>query len=136
MFNQKGARGVALLLVLATTLVIMILANIVLAIISSQGRLTQHQVSRVRAYYAAQAALVYTMEMLRNGTPAPWKPNPGGGKNKYACLNGCVDTGVNADYNIPADTDIPFRVQVAIYPKNDPNKPVQLDAKVDYTYTP
>jgi Tfp pilus assembly protein PilX len=58
-------KGVALYFVLAILLVVVILANIVLNFVSSQSRLTTHQVKRVQAYYAAQAGVNYALEQLR-----------------------------------------------------------------------
>jgi hypothetical protein len=63
----REERGVVLILVLATLLVILILSNIILSIISSQARLSHHQVSRIQAYYAAQAASFLAAERLRTG---------------------------------------------------------------------
>ena len=61
-------KGVAIFMVLATIMIVVVLANVVLAIISNQSRITRHEVGRVQAYYAAQAGLVYAMEKLRNGS--------------------------------------------------------------------
>jgi len=58
------------MVVLATLSVVVILANVVLSIISSQSRLTQHQVGRIQAYYAALAGMNYAYEMLRRGPAA------------------------------------------------------------------
>ena len=58
-------KGVALYFVLAILLVVVILANIILNFITSQSRLTTHQVKRVQAYYAAQAGVNYALEQLR-----------------------------------------------------------------------
>jgi Tfp pilus assembly protein PilX len=58
-------RGVALYFVLATLLVVIILANVILSLIGSQTRLTSHQVKRIQAYYAAQAGVNYALERLR-----------------------------------------------------------------------
>jgi Tfp pilus assembly protein PilX len=58
-------KGVALYFVLAILLVVIILANVVLNFVSSQQRLTSHQVKRVQAYYAAQAGINYALEQLR-----------------------------------------------------------------------
>jgi Tfp pilus assembly protein PilX len=64
-FDKKG---VALFMVLATILIIIVLASIVLTIISSQSRLTHHKVSRIQAYYAALAGMNYAFDNLRKGT--------------------------------------------------------------------
>lgn len=74
---SRDEKGIALFMVLGTILIIVILANVMLTMISSQGRLTHHQVSRIQAYYAAQAGVNYAYESLRVGTwnaascPAP-----------------------------------------------------------------
>jgi Tfp pilus assembly protein PilX len=60
-------KGIALFMVLGTLLVVTILAFIMLNIILSHSRLTQHQVGRIQAYYAAQAGMNYALEMLRTG---------------------------------------------------------------------
>ena len=68
MFNNGGKKkGVVLLIVLGTLLVVVILANVILNIILSQSRLTHHQVSRIQAYYAAQAGMNLALENLRVG---------------------------------------------------------------------
>ncbi len=61
-------KGVAIFMVLATIMIVVVLANVILAIISNQSRITRHEVGRIQAYYAAQAGLVYAMEKLRNGS--------------------------------------------------------------------
>jgi len=84
--NVRDKSGVALFIVLATFFVIVILANVILNIMLSHSRLTHHQVSRIQAYYAAQAGVNYALEMLRSGgwvyTVGPPAvnscPNPGG----------------------------------------------------------
>lgn len=74
--NKKGT---ALLMVLATLLVVVALANVILLIISSQSRLTHHQISRIQAYYAAQAGMNYALEQLRTGSwTAGSCPSPAG----------------------------------------------------------
>lgn len=55
-------------MVLATIMIVVVLANVILVIISNQSRLTRHEVGRVQAYYAAQAGIVYALEKLRLGS--------------------------------------------------------------------
>lgn len=57
-------KGIALYLVLATLVVIIILANIVLGLVSNQSRFAFHQTSRIQAYYAAQMGVNYAMDRL------------------------------------------------------------------------
>ena len=65
--NGFAKKGIALFMVLGTLLVVTILAFIMLNIMLSHSRLTQHQVGRIQAYYAAQAGMNYALEMLRTG---------------------------------------------------------------------
>jgi len=60
-------KGVVLVIVLGTILVTVLLANAVIRLISSQSRLTHHQLSRIQAYYATKAAVTYAQEQLRTG---------------------------------------------------------------------
>lgn len=54
--------------VLLTLLIVVIFANVILALISSQSKLTHHQVSRVQAQYASMAGITYALERLRIGS--------------------------------------------------------------------
>ena len=136
MVNNK--KGVVLFIVLAVVLVVVILSGVILGIISSQSRLTHHQVSRIKAYYAGKGIMNYANEQLRTGI---WQADPAvsGALDRYACLNGCLDgrTAYAAGYAI-SDTDIPFKVLVTIHPKNAAlsSTVTQLDIKTQYTYTP
>jgi len=134
MGNKK--RGVVLFVVLATILLVVILSGVILRIISSQSRLTHHKVSRIKAYYAGRGMINYAFERLRTGA---WTANAPGGASKYACHRGCIDTlpGV-PDYTIPTDADIPYRIQIRIYPRDSAlsNTVTRLDIKTDYSYTP
>jgi len=129
--SYSNSRGVALFITLAAVAIVVILANVVLNIMSSQNRLTHHQVSRVRAYYAAQAGMVYTLEMLKSGT---WVASPS--SIKYACHRSCIDA-VTSSYTIPTDADIPYNIQVTIYPRGTGgiSGTTRVDVKTDYTYS-
>jgi hypothetical protein len=60
-------RGVVLLVVVATIMIAVVLAGVVLKVVSSQARLSHHDVSRVQAYYASIAGVNYAFEQLRKG---------------------------------------------------------------------
>lgn len=60
----KKKKGIALFVVLATTLVVLILAILIITISFSNARFTHHQASRIQAYYAAQASLNYAFQRL------------------------------------------------------------------------
>lgn len=150
--SKINKKGVAMFMVLATILVVVVLANVVLSIISSQSRLTRHEVSRVQAYYAAQAGLIYTMEKIRiNDWPFS------GGVDRYYCMaltsggpGQCIDVGV-PDNIIPFDAGVTraydpgtglqgsYKVQVKVYADGtgNPVPPANtrcVEAKVDYTF--
>jgi len=116
MFKKMKDKGVALFIVLATLLVVTLLAGVILNIVSSHSRLTHHQVSRIKAYYAARGIMNYVFEKMRTD-PTNWAPNPAGGQNKYACHRSCIDSGITSYLSIPTDNDIPYLVQVTIYPQ-------------------
>ena len=133
--HSVNKKGVVLVMALMTLLVVLILANIILAIILSQSRLTHHQVSRIRAYYAALAGINYTIERLRTNTPG-WEPPASGSINrKTICpaASGC---------DVP-NSGLPYTVIVTIWPEgSDPPTSAHLlagvapiTATVDYTYT-
>jgi Tfp pilus assembly protein PilX len=111
-------KGIALFMVLGTLLVLLVLAAISLAMVSSQSRLTQHQINRMRAYYAGLAGMNLAMEQLRLGA---W------GTGDYSlCAAGCT---VN-------DPDIPYRVNIAVQDVGaNPALPSsrQIQIAVDYT---
>jgi Tfp pilus assembly protein PilX len=110
-------KGVVLAIVLSTIFIVIILANILMTIISSQSRLTHHKVSRIQAYYAGQAAMNYAFEQIRTGL---WASS-----GTYTlCNSGCT---VN-------DTDIPFPVSINIsVPDANGIRTVSLTST--YTYT-
>lgn len=86
--NNK--KGIVLFIVLGTLLIVVALAAVILDIINSQSRFTHHQASRIQAYYAAQAGMVYATERLRSMT---WTFIPGaGGFNSCPGPTGCVQT--------------------------------------------
>lgn len=66
--NQKG---LALVTVLIFTLVMSILAGAVLSLMTTEARLTEHQVRRIKAYYAAQSGMIYELENLRKNPLPP-----------------------------------------------------------------
>ena len=60
-----NSRGVTLVLLLSFILAVIVMANVALLILASQTKLSFHQVSRIQAYYAAQAGINYALERLR-----------------------------------------------------------------------
>ncbi|MBI4707880.1 MAG: hypothetical protein HY761_08155 [Candidatus Omnitrophica bacterium] len=64
---RNNRQGAALILILGVILIITLLANVILTILSSQARLTHHQINRIRAYYANFAGINLALEKLRTG---------------------------------------------------------------------
>jgi Tfp pilus assembly protein PilX len=128
MFKPRiDKKGVALMMVLVILLVVVILANVLLTIITSQARLTHHQVSRLRAYYVAQAGMNLALENLRTGA---WTA-PG---TYQLCRSGCTPPNVT-------DSEMPYNVTIAIGNQIiDPSNPLRgtypINLTVNYTYTP
>ncbi|MCU0652341.1 MAG: hypothetical protein MUC39_05310 [Candidatus Omnitrophica bacterium] len=67
MLKIKAKKGVALYITIFAILLVIIFAGIILNTISSQSRLTQHQIGRIQADYAAMAGINVALEMLRLG---------------------------------------------------------------------
>jgi Tfp pilus assembly protein PilX len=126
-------KGVALYFVLAVLLVVVLLANIVLNFVSSQRRLTIHQVKRVQAYYAAQAGVNYALEQLRlNST---WAAAAGGTYkicgSAYNSTNPANCTGNNiVESSFPSSVNY---VEVVIGPENPAFGNRTVNATVNYT---
>jgi hypothetical protein len=140
MVDRHSKKGVLLFIVLMTIMIVVILGNIILSIMSSQGRLTTHQLSRIQAHYAAMAGVNYAYEMLRLGAAGGWPmPTP----------NSCPSFPLH-------DLDFPQSISnqtVTVWvagigaspptcpPANPPCNPLGgtgacIYAQADYTYTP
>ncbi len=117
MFKRLNNKGVVMVMVLGTILVVVILANVILTIILNQTRLTRHQIDRIKAYYAATAAMNLTFEQLRTGA---WTTGA------YSlCSSGCT---VN-------DLDIPYRIDIVISaPGTGINGTRTVTFTTNYTY--
>lgn len=116
--SRLNRRGVVLFIVLGTLLVVVVLANVILGLILSQTRFTHHQVSRIQAYYAAQAGMNLALDNLRTST---WT------NGTYSlCKANCT---VN-------DTDIPYRVDINISTPNATTGIRTINLTANYTFTP
>jgi len=73
---MKDKKAAALLIVLGIILVVTVLVNVVLQIMLNQSKLSQHQVARIQAYYAANAGIVYAFEKLRTSADGKVCPEP------------------------------------------------------------
>ncbi|MFH1457888.1 MAG: hypothetical protein ABIG31_01820 [Candidatus Omnitrophota bacterium] len=68
-------KGVLLLIVITTIVIAVILSNVILNIMLSQGRLTTYELNRIQAKYACMAGINWGYENLRSGNWA--KPAAG-----------------------------------------------------------
>ena len=60
-------KGVVLVVVIGVMLVIFTLALAALFLMTQQSRIAEHKIKRTRAFFAAQAGMVYALEQLRKG---------------------------------------------------------------------
>ena len=125
--SRNNKKGVILFIVLGMLLVLTLLASVVLRFTASHYRLTRHEISRIQAYYAAQAGINYAVEMLRVGS---WS------------VSSCPSPGCD----LPNDSNFPDSVvqpvKIIIIPAGSPgcNPPGGSTACVSvttiYTYSP
>lgn len=109
-----GNKAVALLIVLAAVVMVVLMANMVLNIVANQARMDQYKLSRIQAYYAAQAGANLAREMLRSGA-AHWPLPAVGGSYIHRICNGCVIG--PGDVNEP---NLPDSVRSVIITVSDP----------------
>jgi len=120
--NDK--KGIVLLLVLGTILVVVILGGVILNIMLNQSRITEHEVRRIQAYYAALAGVNFALEQCRVGN---WQAYPGA--NNRGCIN-CTGGGVSAPNRIP-DPQIPYVVWIEMGPVSA-NSTFEIRSYVDF----
>ena len=133
MFNYNK-KGVVLFIVIGVIIIVTALATVILRVISSQSRLTHHQVGRIQGLYTGKAGMIYALEQLRLGA---WKFSPNSCPNPAGCPV--------SDPNFPNSVNA---VKVIFCPKGANcvgssfvcNPPVGTDfcinTVVDYTHTP
>jgi len=132
---DRKRQGIVLFIVLGIIMVVVVLATVILRITSSQSRLTHHQISRIRAFYAGKAGMNLAFYKLRTGA---WSAPTSGTDPIYYCINGSVDPApVTCTAPVVTDAAIPYNVQIAVYPINSGlNQTIKLKVKTSYTYTP
>lgn len=131
-------KAVAIFLVLGTLFVAFVLAAVITNIISSQGRLTHHQVSRIQAYYAGLAGMNFAIEKLRTGA---WDVPASSTIEIHKICQTSACAGYDAAKDI-VDADIPYTVTITLYPLGEApgsaviNGTAGISISVDYAYTP
>ncbi len=115
-FSKKG---MVLLVVLATLLVLISLAVAVLSLILSHNRLTVHQVNRVKAYYAALAGMNLAMEEMRNGNWLPATATTYCLCSSTTCPSSpsglCAGVSITSNAVGVVDDSIPYPVSITVY---------------------
>jgi Tfp pilus assembly protein PilX len=141
-------KGVVLFVVLMTVILVIILGNIILGLMFSQNRFTQHKVGRIQAYYAGLAGVRYAEEMLRTNSwslPSDTGSPLGTGTN-FTCGLLCRSTTCSSnecpapDVSIPIDESLPGSIQsIAIFVGESHSQDQtgygtrKVTASVDYT---
>lgn len=150
MYNYRiNKKGIALFIVLATIFIVILLANIILSIMSSQSRLTHHQISRIQAYYSTMSGANYAFDKLRRADDLASWYIPASSSSYQFCLSRVAGSCGAAIPDI-IDTNLPISVQSilitvasqgAVLPTGDTCNPpagitVCIYATATYTYTP
>jgi len=130
--NHK--KGVVLVIVLGTLLVVASLATVILSLILSHARRTYHQTSRIQAYYAAMAGVNYALEQLRTGSWIAGTNCPTGSP--------CTMSFADGDFRPSILINPTNGVLITIIPYGStgctasPGNTTCVSAKTTYTYTP
>ena len=136
-YNKPKQKGIILFIVLGTILLVIVMANVILTVIVSQNRLTHHQVSRVQAYYAAQAGMNLAIEKLRLND-ANWTPSPGVPVIRNICRSSaCSGFTSGIDIEDPSFPISITRIMIIISipsPNTNPHVvPYRISVTADYT---
>ena len=140
MADIRGNKGIVLFIVLVTLLITVILANIIIALMASQSRLTHHQVSRIQAYYADYGAMNYAFDKMRRNDPVWPKPVLGDSYTHVLCRTAGSVPGCDViEPNLPLSINS-ITITVSSRGVNNCNPPWDvpycIDSRADYTYTP
>lgn len=60
-------KGIVLVVIIGVVLVIFTLALAALFLMTQESRIAEHKIKRTRAFFAAQAGMIYALEQLRKG---------------------------------------------------------------------
>jgi Tfp pilus assembly protein PilX len=133
MFNRpagiRNNNGIVLLLVILVVFIVTLLAGVSLVIMRSNSRNSFHKINRIKAYYAVNAAMVFTREQLRTGA---WAAG-----NYAICPTAALCAGVPAA-NQFIDADMSYRVDIIVGNVGSglPGTNTRLiTLTTDYTYT-
>jgi len=143
--------GVVLFITLATILITVVLANVIMSVVSSQAALTRHQVSRTQAYYVAMAGINLAYEKLRTGNDADWPlPNTQPGSSYTRCIcKTAVSCNASCAGTIIVESALPSSINSIVVTVTDAGAPppapactppagvpICIRATSDYLYSP
>lgn len=123
-------KGVALYMVIASILIAMVFAAVILNLVLSQSRLSIHSTSRIQAYYAALAGANYAFDMLRTGV---W-PSSGPYGNHAMCQSlASPPAGCSCDIEEPNLPNTISCVDIGINGVTGPGGTLRIQTTVVYT---
>ena len=107
---MRNEKGIILTITVIFILILVIMAGVALIFMTNQGRITEGQIRRTKAFYTAQSAIIKAFEDIRAGVP-------------FATVNGSTLplNGLTATVNIET-----------ISPGTGPNGTRKLTAAIDY----
>ena len=82
MSQLRNTHGVILVTTLIACFVMVILAGVAISLMTTQARLAEHRIRRIKGVYASEAAKVMVDEQFRRGLPIsatvdiPWRVDP------------------------------------------------------------
>ena len=101
-------KGIILITVIGIFVVITLLALATMSVMRQQGKMTEHKIKKIRAFYAAHAGVVYAFEGIGDGTITDGVPasfNIGNGIQGYPS-GGLIVNITYTDNNLgPGGTD-------------------------------
>lgn len=128
---QSSKRGIALVTALIFMLLVTIMAGAILSVTTKQARLAEHQVRRIRAFYAAESGIVKAYLSLRYADVSAATPpagsnwiDLGAGVWQWDWGPGAFEWRVDGAGNVLPDS----KTISVIYDTNTN----QLTAKIDY----
>ena len=104
-------KGVVLVVVIGVMIVIFTLALAALFLMTQESRVAEHKIRRTRAFFAAQAGMIFAFDALRNGADPSGTINIGAGIAGYPAGGLPVVITYTNDNSGPGGTD-PVNISV------------------------
>ncbi len=125
-------------MVLAILFGVILMSGVVLNLITSQSKLTDHQVKRMQAYYAAQAGMNYGFEQLRiAAVGSPWLTDTVSSRTFRICGSAyqLANPGLCNGNNVTESSFPPIInfVNITIGPRDAVTNERAVNATVDYS---